>query len=409
MILFLFSLILSQESNAKSIRKVQMYSTKGICRMIVVGDTSIEDFTQKNIPNFGNSSAKFILLVRNFSTENQFSSDINIDGIRHLDVKNQEDDIQITIDLEQFRAGKITSITPELLIIDLAANKDDIDKSQNDIGISYDDIPSKEEILEEYIELGLISDQYKSDSKKNDSDSKDVVDDVLMKTNTPRVVIDAGHGGKSHPGAQGSTGLREADIALEISNILAQKLEQENIQVVLTRETDEFVSLQQRVKIANTSRADLFISIHINAATVDWMRGFEVYTVATDKNSTHTISNHHKNMIVQQRSNKDILQSLAYSNPNQNSIEFANLALEQILEDLEKRYPDEKFVNHGHKTAMFTVLVGTTMPAILMESSFISNPEEERWLRSSYYKQSIANSLYTSIIEYFSKSTEDTK
>ena len=51
--------------------------------------------------------------------------------------------------------------------------------------------------------------------------------------------------------------------------------------------------------------------------------------------------------------------------------------MEQILEDLEKRYPDEKFVNHGHKTAMFTVLVGTTMPAILMESSFISNPEEE--------------------------------
>ena len=65
-----------------------------------------------------------------------------------------------------------------------------------------------------------------------------------------------------------------------------------------------------RVKIANTSRADLFISIHINAATVDWMRGFEVYTVATDKNSTHTISNHHKNMIAQQKSNKDILQSL---------------------------------------------------------------------------------------------------
>ena len=62
--------------------------------------------------------------------------------------------------------------------------------------------------------MGLISDQYKSESKKNDTNNKDTVDDILKKTNTPRVVIDPGHGGKSHPGAQGSTGLREADIAM---------------------------------------------------------------------------------------------------------------------------------------------------------------------------------------------------
>ena len=325
--MFFILFMLHSIAFANNILKVQMYSTTDFCRLVVLADNDIGDIQQENLPPFGNSTAKFLIFINKFSSNNPFSSDVNIDGIQHISMKNQRQGIQITIELTQLREGTITSLTPELLIVDLAYNRNFLESDTN--------IPSKESILEDYISLGLISEQYRKQiPNQNDISSENQSNNQkdLPVKNTPIIVIDPGHGGNQHSGARGSSGLKESDITLEISKRLESKLVEDGYQVILTRNKDEYVSLSQRVKIANSSRADLFISVHINAATVDWMRGFEVYTVATDKSSTHQISNsHHKNMIVHEQDNKDILQGLAYSNPNQDSVQFANLVLDTIV------------------------------------------------------------------------------
>lgn len=208
-----------------------------------------------------------------------------------------------------------------------------------------------------------------------------------------RVVIDAGHGGKD-TGAIGKNGQKEKDLTLSIARKLRTRLTAMGLEVVLTRDADEFLSLEERTRIANDRRADLFISIHVNAARNRNAHGIETYTLnlnsdryamrlAARENATSTKSIGDLDLI---------LADLATKANTDDSVRLARFAQGQMVSHLRSKHGDA-VKDLGVKQALFFVLVGAKMPAMLVETGFISNPDEVKRLTSVAYQDDIARSL----------------
>lgn len=211
------------------------------------------------------------------------------------------------------------------------------------------------------------------------------------------VVIDPGHGGDAF-GAVSVTGFKEADYVLEIAQLLKNQFQNHpNIQLILTRESDVEVSLRDRAKIANDSRANAFISIHANAATSQKLRGIETYSINVASDTFSQVVANREN----DTQNIDI-NKIQQLNPNTMllSLELSDLVQNTMIETLQENYPVEAIKNLGHKTALFSVLVETQMPAVLFEIGFVSNPQEERQMRCLHYKMSIVEGLTKVILEW---------
>lgn len=216
-----------------------------------------------------------------------------------------------------------------------------------------------------------------------------------------KVVIDAGHGGND-PGAISRAGLREKDVTLDITRRLANLLRQEGIEVVMTRASDRYVTLESRVDIANDSRADLFLSIHANANRVRSLNGFEVYYVANsvddDKRAlwaaVHARLNFDSSCFATNSLIlKAILWDMIYAEARCESIGLARAICRSIGRDLNTDVL-------GIKGGRFYVLKGCRMPAILVETGFLSNSSEERMLRNSFYRQKIASAIADGVNNY---------
>jgi N-acetylmuramoyl-L-alanine amidase len=216
-----------------------------------------------------------------------------------------------------------------------------------------------------------------------------------------KVVIDAGHGGND-PGAIGRNGLKEKDVNLDIAKKLSAYLRAEGVQTVLTRSTDKFIPLSTRVSIANRSGADLFISIHSNAARSRSLSGFEVYYVAPSvsdsKRAALTARNSSLNLkdTVISGDTQDlraIIWDMIYANSRAESIELSR-SLCKIMDSS----IDADIL--GVKNARFQVLKGITMPGALIEVGFVSNLNEERLLKTASYRDKLANGILEGIRDY---------
>ncbi|MBC7450927.1 MAG: N-acetylmuramoyl-L-alanine amidase [Cytophagales bacterium] len=221
-----------------------------------------------------------------------------------------------------------------------------------------------------------------------------------------KIVIDAGHGGKD-PGCNGKTS-REKDITLKIALQLGEmiKTNMPGVEVVYTRMDDRFIELHDRAAIANRANADLFVSIHVNAGPAQFT-GTETYCMGLHVSE--------QNLQVAQRENSSILLE---SNRNENYGNFdpnkpesyimfslyqnANMSNSMILAD----YIENEFREHnlrhsrGVKQAGFLVLWKTTMPAVLVETGFLTHAEEEIYLNSDKGKISTAYGIYSAIEDY---------
>jgi len=214
------------------------------------------------------------------------------------------------------------------------------------------------------------------------------------------IVIDPGHGGKD-PGALGRKGTREKDIVLHIANHLRNLLSKKGFtKVLMTRETDVFVELEDRATFANTHKADLFVSIHINSHPQSSVKGMELYhfgeasdpralAVAARENGTPL----EKNAAPWQF----ILADKLNDKKIDDSRELAWTTQKSLVTFLDAFY---KIKDHGIKTAPFFVLRMTTMPAILAEIAFISNPTEEKLLQSSTYQKRVAEGIFNGLQSY---------
>jgi N-acetylmuramoyl-L-alanine amidase len=213
-----------------------------------------------------------------------------------------------------------------------------------------------------------------------------------------RVVIDAGHGGKS-VGTSGAAGLHEKDLTLDVAERLRTRLAGVGLTVLMTRTGDDTVSLQERSEIANLGRGDIFVSIHVNALGAKG-RGIETYylgpsqaaaadAIAADENRDSGYS------LADLRSLLDGIYLDARKDESQRLAESVQRALVRDLRRVNTAIEDR-----GVKTAPFVVLVGTRMPAILAEVSCLSNDEEAALLGNPAYRQSIAEALFDGIHGY---------
>ena len=224
------------------------------------------------------------------------------------------------------------------------------------------------------------------------------------------IVVDAGHGG-TETGAIGPGGLQEKEATLQIARRLAATLPRLlSCRVILTRDSDSVISLDDRTAVANHEKADLFLSVHANSSRAPGAHGSETYYLsleASDKIAQDVASRENTLPPVTPGPGGEsanarspvldfILWDLAQSAHLKDSSELAD-AIQKELNVLSGTE------NRGIKQAPFRVLVGATMPAVLVEAAFISNPDEEKKLASPVFQQNVADGVAKAISAYFAR------
>lgn len=213
-----------------------------------------------------------------------------------------------------------------------------------------------------------------------------------------RIVIDPGHGGRD-PGARGH-GLTEAAITLDVALRLEKLLLNDGLSVVLTRRTDVYIPLEERTAIANREQADLFLSIHVNASRNPEARGVETYflsfasspdaeAVAARENAASSRAMHNL---------PDIVKAIALNNKLDESRDLAGLVQASMVTRLRRTHRTLR--NLGVKKAPFVVLIGAGMPSVLAELSFITNATDASVLRTTTYRQRVAEALQLAVTQY---------
>ncbi len=217
------------------------------------------------------------------------------------------------------------------------------------------------------------------------------------------IVLDAGHGGKD-PGALSPFGGREKDIVLDIAQRLKKILiERYRYRVIMTRERDRFIPLEERTVIANTRKADLFISIHANASRNRKAHGVETYflNLSTDREAMELAARENSTSTKNISQLQSILNDLMKNSKIKESSRLAACVQRCLVRKLQQCYG--KINNLGVKQAPFYVLIGAQMPSILVETSFISNKMEAKRLAQPNYRQKIAEGLADGIQRYIAE------
>ncbi len=214
-----------------------------------------------------------------------------------------------------------------------------------------------------------------------------------------RIVIDAGHGGHD-PGAQ-SNGIVEAELVLDVAQRLMKLLQkQPGVEVVMTRDSDVFIPLEERTAIANREGADLFLSIHANASRNKLARGVETYFLnfATNPDAEAVAARENATSGRTMHSLPEIVRAIALNNKIDESRDLAASVQKAIVRRLSPR--NRQLKNLGVKQAPFVVLIGAMMPSVLAEISFITNKQEATLLRTGAYRQHLAEALLDGVLKY---------
>jgi len=216
-----------------------------------------------------------------------------------------------------------------------------------------------------------------------------------------RIVIDPGHGGHD-TGTIGPHGLMEKDLCLDVALRLGALVKQKlpGAEVIYTRQDDTFIPLEDRTKIANDAKADLFVSIHANSSHDPSARGVETYYLnfATSPESMEVAARENANSQESLHDLQDLIQKIARNEKIEESKELAGDIQGTLSQRLQLVSHSER--NRGVKKAPFIVLIGANMPSVLSEISFVSNPNDERLLRKADQRQRIADGLYRGISTY---------
>jgi len=298
----------------------------------------------------------------------------------------RNDVVRVVLDTENIKDFKIFPLSdPARLIIDVRGERrTEISRLEASISAASEPTPDKKR--EEVIVI--------------ERKAKPVQKNVLSKIR--RIVVDPGHGGHD-PGAIGVTGVQEKDVVLAVGLKLRELLKDElGLDVVMTRSTDVFIPLEERTAIANKVNADLFISVHANAAANRNASGIETYylNLAKTEKSAQLAAKENGTSLEK----VSILQAILFDlMANYKLNDSAHLA-EEIQKALHKKvkghFADVK--NLGVKQGPFYVLVGATMPSILVETAFLSNVQEESRMKKQSYLDMNAEGIMEGVRSYIS-------
>lgn len=256
----------------------------------------------------------------------------------------------------------------------------------------------------------------KGERRQEISSSKDVIETAKpepkqkqQKSNVPfkpgrirRIVVDPGHGGHD-PGAVSPSGTKEKDIVLQISLNLAEKIRQElGIDAVLTRSTDVFIELQERTAIANKVGADLFVSVHANASLNRAANGIETYylNLAKTEKVAQLAAKENGTTLEKVSLLQAVLFDLMANYKLNDSAHLADEVQKALYKKAQTGYPTVK--NLGVKQGPFYVLVGATMPSILVEAAFLSNERDEQMLLDPAFQDLTAEGILDGLRGYIS-------
>ena len=240
------------------------------------------------------------------------------------------------------------------------------------------------------------------------------------------IVIDPGHGGHD-TGTIGAGGLKEKDLVLDVARKLRDDIKRNfpGVEVVMTRDSDRFIALEERTAIANARHADLFISIHANAAPTHVASGVETYFLSPDRASAEDLKAAQRENATlgtgEQRAGSDsrtqtpsapaadtgeklrsAVASVSAGNRITESRELASYIQSGMVRGIGSAAP-RTAANRGVKHAPFVVLLGASMPSVLAEISFVSNPKDEEMLRTDQFRGRIAASLFAGLRAYLKK------
>ncbi|MBI3874273.1 MAG: N-acetylmuramoyl-L-alanine amidase [Arcobacter sp.] len=312
---------------------------------------------------------------------------LSIDGVSLLEV-NKKTDILYCVNITDNEDLKVYyAIQDKRLIVkvknELVQKKEDLEKSED-----------SQKILK----------TNKSEALTQDDEDKYIPRDAHNKAKI--IVIDAGHGGKDS-GAIGSNNEYEKDVVLKTAHYLREGLQNLGYIVYLTRDDDTFIELKDRTKIANKKNADLFVSIHANAAPKGKTRdakGIETYFLSPARSdrakSVAALENKEDIAAMDNFASQDILLTLLNRGKTIASQKMAIDIQGHMLYQLRKVYGKD-IIDNGVREAPFWVLVGAQMPAVLVEMGYISHPEESQRLMNSQYQQEVANGIVEGITAYF--------
>ncbi|RLA99164.1 MAG: hypothetical protein DRG83_13465 [Deltaproteobacteria bacterium] len=218
------------------------------------------------------------------------------------------------------------------------------------------------------------------------------------------IVIDPGHGGRDC-GAIGYRRIKEKKVVLAIAKRLKEEIKKRHphMRVILTRYKDRYISLEERTAIANTRKADLFVSIHANAHRNRRVSGVETFFLnfATDEEAVRVAALENATSRKSISDLQSILHDLMLNSKIAESSNLAYMVQRKLVHRLRSKFRHVR--DHGVKQAPFYVLIGAKMPAILVETSYISNPMEAKRLNNSRYQREIAKGIADGIDAYISQ------
>jgi N-acetylmuramoyl-L-alanine amidase len=217
------------------------------------------------------------------------------------------------------------------------------------------------------------------------------------------IMIDPGHGG-SATGAIGKLGTREKDIALDIARKLSNRLQKyREYTVVLTRDQDATMPLKERVDLANASKADLFIAIHLNSLPTKPLNIIETYIFGASSDQKILKLAELENIDSEYRISdfREIIEKISDTLKLQESRKLATSIQKNLFLNIKKQ--DKETQDYGVKRAPFLVLLGVNVPAVLVEVSCLSNMEEEIKMNKESYRESIAHYIEIGIVNYLTK------
>lgn len=297
------------------------------------------------------------------------------------------DVVRVVLDTENIRDYKIFPLSePSRLVIDVRGERrTEISRLEESISI----MPEKMVVpkLEEKAAAG---------EKKGKAAKKTAISKIR------RIVVDPGHGGHD-PGAVGPSGIQEKDVVLAIGLKLRALLKEElGLDVVMTRSSDVFIPLEERTAIANKVNADLFLSVHANAAPNRSAAGIETYYLnlaKTDK-VAQLAAKENGTSLEKVSVLQAILFDLMANYKLNDSAHLADEVQKSLYKKIRSGYSDVK--NLGVKQGPFYVLVGATMPSILVETAFLSNAQEESRLKEVAYQEMAAEGILEGVRSYIS-------
>jgi N-acetylmuramoyl-L-alanine amidase len=223
-----------------------------------------------------------------------------------------------------------------------------------------------------------------------------------------RIVIDPGHGGHD-TGTISANGMKEKDLVLDVGRRLRNyiKTNYPDVEVIMTRDTDRFVALEERTAIANSRHADLFISVHANASPSRAASGVETFFVSPDRAASEASQNSARENPKEAIAKADekaepMIATVTVGNRIAESRELARYIQAGLVRGIGAQSP-RTAMNRGVKHAPFAVLVGAAMPSVLAEVSFLSNPKDEALLQTGQFRERVAASLYAGLNAYLKK------